>query len=172
MIRKAFIGLGIVLICTGFIIIGYKKFSFVFESYIADVDKSKEIVTIVNNDYNEFNSVVVGYKNDIVLVSNSLDVYYDEFLAKNEKIVNDINNVKFKLEGLSSINDRMSINCKYDLNNLLMEQQCETFSINYDSMVNAYIEMVNEYNNFVEKYNEYAINNGKNVVALYNDSLN
>jgi len=172
MIKKAFIGVGILLICIGFCIIGYKKFSFLYDSYMADIDKSKEIVTIVDNDYKEFNSIISGYKEDIVLVSNSLAVYYDEFPNKNESILNNINNVKIKLESVNSINERMFDNCKYDLNNLLMEQQCETFSVNYNSMIDAYIEMVSEYNNFVEKYNEYAINNGKIVVPLINDSLN
>ena len=172
MIRKLFIIVGVLLICIGVGMIGYEKLSFLYDSYIADVDKSKEIVTIVDNDYKAFNSMVSDYKEDIVLVSKSLDVYYDEFSSKNENILKNINNVKLKLESISPINDRMSINCKYDLNNLVMEQQCDMFSINYNSMIDAYVEMVSEYNNFVEKYNEYAVNNGKGVVNLFNDSLN
>lgn len=163
---------GFVLIFVGIFIICSKEINVMLDSFNIDVKKSKNIVTTVNNDYNSFNEVINLYKSDVIIFSNMLNFYYDEFTQKNVVILESINKLKKRLQDVVPIAKRMLDNCEYELNNNVMVQQCNNFSINFKSMVDVYSNTIQKYNSIVEKYNEYALSNGRSVSTLYENDKN
>lgn len=165
--RKLFIVLGTLLISIGFFIVFWKDVSFKVDVFNKDVEKSREIVRTVNYDYNIFNKIVVPYKEEVVKFSNSLDFYYDNFAQKNGSFLESIDNIKSYIIDSVPIASRMLDNCKYELNNEIMSQQCSIFSINFKAMIDVYSDMIVEYNKVVEKYNQYAVSVGSQTISLY-----
>lgn len=169
--KNYFIKIGILLIFIGLIIVSYKQVSSYISLYNEDIKRSNEILVSINNDYSSFNEVVPKYKENVVVVSKSLNVYYDEFLIKNTTILKSIETVNNDLESILFEAERMSNNCKYDLNNEMMKQKCNNFVINYKSMVDVYSAMIKQYNGVVMQYNSYATKNGKQNIMVYESDL-
>ena len=153
--RKFFIHLGFLFIIAGLSIICVEKVSANINEYYADINRSKEIFNAVESDYNEFVSNASLVKNNMVNVSNALDVYLEEFPEKESLIVEKIKVVDENINSLKEISLRIVENCKYELNNKAMENKCSNFILNYNRMIESYKVMVREYNKVIDSYNDY-----------------
>lgn len=140
------------------------KVSANINDYYADINRSKEIYTAVESDYKEFVSSASGVKSHMVDVSDSLDVYLEEFPNKESLIVEKIQVVDEDINSLKEISLRIIDNCKYELNNNAMENKCNNFILNYNRMIESYKVMVSEYNKVIDSYNNYK---GKDVYKYY-----
>ena len=52
-----------------------------------------------------------------------------------------------------------------------MDNQCNSFKINYKNMISSYEEMIKQYNSVIDYYNEYAIKNDKEIAENYTNKL-
>jgi len=167
MLKNIFIKSGILLIVAGLSIISFQNISLFINDYNNDIDNSKKIVTTITEDYKSFNVIANKCKEDMVVVSSHLDLYYEDFYNQSLLILENIRTVEEDINSSLSLSHSLIDNCKYDLNNQEVESMCTTFSINYKSMINSYVKMIDEYNEVVSLYNKYAVENKKEVVSLY-----
>ncbi len=153
--RKIFIHLGFLFIIAGMSIICIDKVNASINRYYFDVEKSKEIVEEVKNDYLTFRSSALTIKNKVEDVSKSLSVFLDSFEEENIKIIEKINDVEKNIESINILKSRLEVNCSYDINNINMSNNCESFNLNYKNMINSYNDMLAQYNKVLKKYSEY-----------------
>ncbi len=153
--RKIFIHLGFLFIIAGMSIICIDKVNANINRYYFDVEKSKEIVEEVNNDYLTFRNSALTVKNKIEDVSKSLSVFLDSFEEENIKIIEKINDIEKDIKNINILKNRLEVNCNYDINNMNMSNNCESFNLNYQNMINSYDDMLVQYNKVLKIYSEY-----------------
>lgn len=153
--RKIFIHLGFLFIIAGMSIICIDKVNANINRYYFDVEKSKAIVEEVNNDYLTFRNSALTVKNKIEDVSKSLSVFLDSFEEENIKIIEKINDIEKDIENINILKNRLEVNCNYDINNMNMSNNCESFNLNYQNMINSYDDMLVQYNKVLKIYSEY-----------------
>ena len=153
--RKIFIHLGFLFIIAGMSIICIDKVNANINRYYFDVEKSKAIVEEVNNDYLTFRNYALTVKNKIEDVSKSLSVFLDSFEEENIKIIEKINDIEKDIENINILKNRLEVNCNYDINNMNMSNNCESFNLNYQNMINSYDDMLVQYNKVLKIYSEY-----------------
>lgn len=153
--RKIFIHLGFLFIIAGMSIICIDKVNANINRYYFDVEKSKAIVEEVNNDYLTFRNSALTVKNKIEDVSKSLSVFLDSFEEENIRIIEKINDIEKDIENINILKNRLEVNCSYDINNINMSNNCESFNLNYKNMINSYNDMLVQYNKVLKTYSEY-----------------
>ena len=169
--KNFFIHLGFIFIIMGVSVICVDKVSANIKKYYADLDRSKEIINNVENNYEEFVNGAIHVKDGIVDVSKSFKIYFDDFSKKNDEIILKIQSVEKSINDLNEISFNLIDNCKYDLNNLSMNNKCKTFKTNYIRMINSYKEMLDEYNMVIGYYNDYAKKHKKSDCSLYDSGV-
>ena len=170
-LKMLFIHAGFIFIIFGVSIICVDQVSATIRNYYDDLEKSKEIIKNVDEQYRIFKEEAASVKDSIESVSTSFSFYLDEFENENNKIIEKISKVEEEIEKINIIANTLTINCKYDLNNLSMDNQCNSFKINYKNMISSYEEMIKQYNSVIDYYNEYAIKNDKEIAENYTNKL-
>ncbi len=170
-LKMLFIHSGFVFIILGISIICIDKVSANIKNYYDDLEKSKEIQKSVNEQYQVFKEGASKVKSSIGVVSSSFNFYLEEFDTKNIEILEKVSNVEKEIEELNETAKLLTNNCKYNLNNNVMNNECSSFKINYKNMISSYDEMVEKYNSVIDYYNEYAKKNNKEIVNKYLNNL-
>lgn len=147
--------MGLVLIIVGFSLIFVDNVSAGINDYYADVNKSKEIMFTVFEDYVKFENGAIDIKNEIVDVSKALDIYLEDFPIKESLIVEKINIVENDINNINLTSLELINMCKYDLNNNSMNSKCNNFKKNYVRMIDSYKKMIIVYNDVLNSYNEF-----------------
>lgn len=169
--KGLFIHTGFVLILIGLSIICVDQVSANINNYYADLEKSKEIVKSVDDNYSKFKEGAKKVKESISNVSLSFDFYLDEFETANADIKEKIIIVESEIENLNVTANSLIDSCKFNLNDIQMDNKCSSFKMNYGNMINSYDEMIEQYNKVIKFYNEYALSNGKQIKELYISNL-
>ncbi len=170
-LKMLFIHAGFIFIIFGISIICIDQVSATIRNYYDDLEKSKEIIKNVDEQYKIFKDGATNVKESIDVVSSSFNFYLDDFENENSKIMKNISNVEEEIEKLNITASALINNCNYDLNNSFMDNQCSSFKINYKNMISSYEEMIKQYNSVIDYYNEYAIKNDKETVDSYTNQL-
>ena len=139
--------------------------------YYYDIDKSKEVIKQVEQDYDTFKAELIDVKNEIVDISKMLNVYLDEFTNKNQIVLPKIKNVENKIIELIPISERLINNCKYNIQNSAIKNNCQNFKQNYNNMIASYEETVTKYNKVIDIYNTYAKKKNEESVDKYETDL-
>lgn len=169
--NKICIHIGVLFIIAGFSLMCINVVSASMKNYYADIDKSKEIVKNVDKNYKLFKQNAANVKDSIIQVSKSFNIYLSDYMKKKESIVEKINLVEKNIQQLDNISLELVSDCKYNLNNAEMNQQCSSFKINYKNMISSYNEMIDEYNYVIDSYNGYAKNKKKKQAEKYENNL-
>lgn len=169
--KNIFLHLGFILILAGLSIICVDKVSASIKDYYSDVEKSNEIVEIVNTNYNTFKDKSIEVKSGIVEVSKSFNLYLEDFPKKNEEIVLKVKKVEEDINELSTTTDTLLNYCEYNLNNNVMDKQCASFKTNFNNMMDSYEEMLKVYNDVINSYNDFSKENGKVSIEEYKENL-
>ena len=169
--KNIFIHIGFILILIGTSIIFVDKASASITSYYNDVNESNEIISLVHSNYNQFKTSSLEIKDYLVDVSESFDVYLDEFESNNQDIVNKVKKVEEEINGLSPTIDNLINYCVYDLNDEVMDNECDSFKINFNNMMESYTKMISVYNDIIKEYNEYSQLNEKEPVLEYQQNI-
>lgn len=169
--KNIFIHLGLILILIGSSIIIVDRVSASINDYCSDVDKSKDIIENVSKNYDEFKTKSIIIKDGIVEVSKSFNIYLEDFSTVNVDILNKVNNVEKNINDLNTITDNLINYCDYELNDAKMNNQCSSFKINFNNMIDSYEEMIEVYNGVINTYNDYSKQNGKDTIELYKSNL-
>lgn len=170
-VKNIFIHLGIVFILIGFSLIFVDHASAQIKNYYDDLEESKEIKNNVNNLYGIFRDGAISVKNDIVDISILLNVYFDDFTEKSKTIVIKIEEVKEKISDLENIVIGLNNNCRYNLNDKVMNSKCKNFKSNYENMYSSYKTMILQYNKIVDAYNVYATKKNISIVEKLSDGI-
>lgn len=169
--KNIFMHLGFVLILAGLSIICVDKVSASINDYYSDVEKSNEIVETIDKNYKSFKEKSISVKNDIVEVSKSFNLYLEDFPKENEGIVLKVQKVESDINELSTITDTLLDYCNYDLNNIVMDNQCASFKTNFNNMMSSYEEMIKVYNGVIDSYNDFSNKNGRENIEVYKENL-
>ena len=169
--KNIFIHLGFVFILVGFSIIFVDKASASINNYYNDVNESNEIISLVHSNYNEFKINSLEIKDDIIDVSNSFKFYLDDFQVVNPGIIEKVKKVEDGINNLSVTVDNLITYCVYNLNDEVMDNECDSFKINFNNMMESYSTMINVYNDVIKEYNEYSDLNGKEHALEYNQDI-
>ena len=169
--KNIFLHLGFILILAGCSIIFVDKVSASINSYYDDVNESNKIISMVHNNYSDFKINSLNIKNSIVDVSSTFNFYLDDFDVVNVEIVNKVKKVEDEINALYPTIDNLINYCVYDLNDEIMNNECDSFKINFTNMLESYNKMISVYNDVIKEYNEYSDSNGKEHVLEYNYNL-
>ncbi len=169
--KNPLIHIGILFILLGISSFFIKVVNAAINDYYSDLDKSHEIVKNVEDNYSLFMDNANNVKNTIVDVSKSYNFYLVQFVEKSKLLQNKFNSVEEYIEGINKYTRELIDNCKYDLNNSLMDSKCSSYKVNYVNMIESYKNMVDEYNKVVDSYNLYAKKHGMMASKTYEYNL-
>lgn len=169
--KNPLIHIGILFILLGVSSFFIKVVNAAIKDYYSDLDKSHEIVKNVEDNYSLFMDTANNVKNTIVDVSKSYNFYLVQFVEKSKTLQSKFNTVEQEIENINGYTKKLIDNCKYDLNNSLMDSKCSSYKVNYINMINSYKEMIDEYNKIVDSYNTYAKKHGVSVTKKYEYQL-
>ena len=172
MFKNSFLKIGFALIFIGIFVMSLEHVLAYINDYCIEVEKSNNIKNKINYYYDIININANELKDDMVIISDSFNVYFDDFdieknniLSSIEKIHDRLNNNSFKIIVLYN-------SCQYDFDNNLLNEKCRVFSSNYLKMIDSYRIIVDKYNDFVKQYNSYAYENGKTKLSFYIGDIN
>lgn len=169
--KNPLIHIGILFILLGLSFFFIKVANAAINDYYSDVDKSHEIVKSVEDNYSLFMDNANSVKNTIIDVSKSYNFYLVQFVEKSKLLQTKFNTVEQNIDNINKYTKELINNCKYDLNNSLMDSKCSSYKINYVNMIESYKEMIDEYNKVVDSYNLYAKKHGISVIKKYEYNL-
>lgn len=169
--KNVFIHLGVLLIIIGSSIGFADNASLSIDSYYDDIYKSNAIIKHVNVNYSTIKDKVLIVKNNIVETSKMFNVYFEEFDNKNTEIVNNIKKVEESIKEIVDPSVELNDYCQYELNDNVMNNQCDSFRINIKNMIDSYKELIKVYNDVIKSYNEFASNNGRNLVLEHEENI-
>lgn len=169
--KNIFVHLGFLLIILGVSLIFVDSVSASINNYYDDIEESKRIIKNVDTLYEQFKEDAIDVKNGIVDISKSFNVYFDDFDKANKSITEKIENVKEKINQVNVVATDLINNCRYQLNDINMNNQCKNFKINYTNMMSSYETMVDQYNKVITSYNNYATRKGKVSIAIFSKEI-
>ena len=170
--KNIFLHLGFIFRLAGLSIICVDKVSASIKDYCNDVDKSNEIIESIDNNYRLFKEKSLDVKNGIVEVSKSFVIFLEDFPNVNQEIELKVQKVENEINELSTTTDLLIDYCNYNLNNNKMDNQCSSFKLNFNNMMNSYEEMIGVYNGVIKEYNEFSVANGRETIGEYNEKIN
>ena len=172
MFKNSFLKIGFILILMGIFVMSLECVLAYINDYSIDIEKSNNIKNNINYYYEIFNLNVNELKDDMVIINDSFNVYFDDFDIGKNNILSSIEKMHDKLNDNSFKIIVLYNSCQYDIDNNLLNEKCRVFSNNYLKMIESYRIIINKYNDFVKQYNSYAYENSKNKLNFYSDDIN
>lgn len=172
MFKNSFLKIGFILILMGIFVMSLECVLAYINDYSIDIEKSNNIKNNINYYYEIFNLNANELKDDMVIINDSFNVYFDDFDIGKNNILSSIEKMHDKLNDNSFKIIVLYNSCQYDIDNNLLNEKCRVFSNNYLKMIDSYKVIVNKYNDFVKQYNSYAYKEGKNKLNFYNNDVN
>ncbi len=172
MFKNSFLKIGFILILMGIFVMSLECVLAYINDYSIDIEKSNNIKNNINYYYEIFNLNANELKDDMVIINDSFNVYFDDFDIGKNNILSSIEKMHDKLNDNSFKIIVLYNSCQYDIDNNLLNEKCRVFSNNYLKMIESYRIIINKYNDFVKQYNSYAYENSKNKLNFYSDDIN
>ena len=172
MFKNSFLKIGFILILMGIFVMSLECVLAYINDYSIDIEKSNNIKNNINYYYEIFNLNANELKDDMVIINDSFNVYFDDFDIGKNNILSSIEKMHDKLNDNSFKIIVLYNSCQYDIDNNLLNEKCRVFSNNYLKMIESYRIIINKYNYFVKQYNSYAYENSKNKLNFYSDDIN
>ena len=172
MFKNSFLKIGFILILMGIFVMSLECVLAYINDYSIDIEKSNNIKNNINYYYKIFNLNTNELKDDMVIINDSFNVYFDDFDIGKNNILSSIEKMHDKLNDNSFKIIVLYNSCQYDIDNNLLNEKCRVFSNNYLKMIESYRIIINKYNDFVKQYNSYAYENSKNKLNFYSDDIN
>lgn len=120
-----------------------------------DKKKTEENMILINDSYNSLKNDVENYNSIRESVSKFInDFYYDTIDTKyvdNLKILNNYDSVIGKITGYVKILDDK---CNFIYMDKDVSNICSNYKIDYETIVNVFMNDINNYNNKLNSYNE------------------
>ena len=172
MFKNSFLKIGFILILMGIFVMSLECVLAYINDYSIDIEKSNNIKNNINYYYEIFNLNANELKDDMVIINDSFNVYFDDFDIGKNNILSSIEKMHDKLNDNSFKIIVLYNSCQYDIDNNLLNEKCRVFYNNYLKMIESYRIIINKYNDFVKQYNSYAYENSKNKLNFYSDDIN
>lgn len=166
--------IGLVLLIIGIVLIIGGITSYIYINIIRDNNEQKRMENTILEDYEvfktkteSFNTIRTNYSNDIVndLFVENVEDNYDKWIEETNqytKIVDEIENVSNNLKELC-------VNKFYS--NKDVSNECTSFIISYETIMNYYTRDINNLNKTIDEYNNLKEKN-KEEKELYNLKYN
>lgn len=155
---KIFIKLGVFLIALGLCIQSVDITSAYIEDFNKDVELSDRISEDVDKNYAAFNSKVGLFKYDLESAYESFDgIYLSTFPNKKSDILAKIDIINNDITKLDNNKKELDKLCSYGILRDNVKSKCDTYIINYNTVINSKNKIYEEYNKIVIQYNDYAL---------------
>lgn len=153
--KKLIIILLIILLVLGVLGFGIYKF---YNGIVEDKKNTEKQIKLILDNYDVFKKNIneVNNKRDIIYDEIFKDNYYNEMNGNQERWETLIKDYETLIEKLDKESKILKRDCKGNtfLNNDL-SKSCESFSNNYELIINSFIQDIELYNTSVDSYNEW-----------------
>ena len=131
MFKNSFLKFGIVFVLMGIFVMSLEHVLAYVNDYSIDIKKSNNIKNNINYYYEIFNLNANELKDDMVIINESFNIYFDDFDIEKNDILLSIKKMHDKLNNNSFNVIVLYSSCQYDIDNNLLNEKCRVFSNNY-----------------------------------------
>ncbi len=157
--KKIIIIISVVLILLGVIsFFGYKF----YQSIVKDREELNKQVNEILDNYNIFKDNIknINIKREEIYNSIFKDNYYMEMSNKQDDWMKLLDDYEKEVEKLDNDSNNLKENCEnVNFINKDVEVSCDSFSSNYEIIINSFVQDIELYNQNIDSYNEWVDNN-------------